>query len=470
MRVLQFAAQNIQRVECLDITPDEFIVEIAGKNRQGKTTAIHCLSMAIEGAKAIHKEPIRTGAEEGVITLTLGSKGRDGAPDKVDMVVRREFSRREGTKSDPKPFATKLTLTLADGQQPRKAQEILNGLYNTVCTDPLSFTKLSAKDQFDKLRAMVPGFDFEAHDNKQRADFNRRTDVNRDLERAKAAAAIISVPADTPDELVDEKAITDAMANAGATNGDIERRKAARETAAEKVKTLRGRVTELEARIPEIEQRLETHLQELEEEYKRRVQEAKDNCAEAIKSQTEAIASATKEADDLQKRLDEAPELPDPVDTAALQAQLAAAQATNAKVREKQRKAEQLANAAALEAEAAELTARLQAREDAKKKAITEAKLPVDGLSFGDGEILLNGLPFEQASFREQLVTSCAIAMANKPEIRIMHVSDGNAMDEDGWAILREIAQRHDFQIWVESVRPETETAIILENGKVKEQ
>lgn len=469
MRVLQFAAQNIQRVECLDITPDEFIVEIAGKNRQGKTTAIHCLSMAIEGAKAIHKEPIRTGAEEGVITLTLGSKGRDGAPDKVDMVVRREFSRREGTKSDPKPFATKLTLTLADGQQPRKAQEILNGLYNTVCTDPLSFTKLSAKDQFDKLRAMVPGFDFEAHDNKQRADFNRRTDVNRDLERAKAAAAIISVPADTPDELVDEKAITDAMANAGSHNSEIERRMAARENAAQKVETLTASAKSHREQAAKERQDVQEEINRIMAEAKARAERAQAK-AEEIASQHEADAEGDEnEASTLQKRLNEAEPLPDPVDTATLQAQLAAAQATNAKVREKQRKAEQLANAAALEAEAAELTARLQAREDAKKKAITEAKLPVDGLSFGDGEILLNGLPFEQASFREQLVTSCAIALANKPDIRILHVADGNALDEEGWAILRDLAEKNDAQIWVESVRPETETAIILENGKVKE-
>lgn len=464
MRVLQFAAQNIQRVEAIDITPDEFIVEIAGKNRQGKSSAIHCLSMAIEGAKAIHKVPIREGAEEGIITITLGSRGKGDEPDKVDMVVRREFSKREATKSDPKLYATKLTLTLADGQQPRKAQEILSGLYNTVCSDPLSFTKLSAKEQFDKLRAMVPGFDFEAHDNKQRADFQRRTDVNRDAARAKAAADVISVPSGTPDELVDEKIITDAMANAGTHNGEIERRKLAREQAAEKVAKLREDAQYFRDRIPHAQKGIDDDIAELE----RKIVELRERSAAETQELEEKAVSTASLADDLQKRLDEAPELPDPVDTAALQEQLRTAQATNANVREKRRKAEQTAAAEAFKKEAEELTARMAARDEEKTAAIRSAKLPVDGLSFGDGEILLNGLPFEQASFREQLVTSCAIAMANKPEIKILHVADGNAMDEDGWAILRDLAQKNDWQIWVESVAPQTDTAIILENGKVK--
>jgi len=467
-RILNFKASNIMRVEVLEITPSTDIVEISGKNKQGKTSAIHSLSMAIEGAKQIHRVPIREGAETGEITLTLGTKGKDGQPDKVDMIVHREFSRREPSKSDPKPFATSLKLTLADGQQPRKAQEILNGLYNSVCTDPLGFTKLQPKDQFDKLRAMVPGFDFEAHDNMNRADFNRRTDVNRELERVKAAASIISVPTGTPDELVDEAAITDAMANAGTVNGEIERRKLARATAAEKITTLRDNAVSLRARVETLRQDQQADLARAKAEYERRVQEINDHADINAGTYESQAAKAGTEADELQARLDGAEPLPDPVDTVQLQAALHTAKDVNGAVREKRRKAELQAQADALAAEAAELTAKLTAREEAKRKAISEAKLPVEGLTLGDGEILLNGFPFEQASLREQLVTSCAIAMANKPEIRIMHISDGAVMDDEGWEVLREIAKNHDFQIWVETVKPETETAIILENGKVK--
>jgi len=467
-RILKFEAENIKRIEVLEIIPQGDVVEIAGRNRQGKSSALQCISMAIEGAKSIHKVPIREGAEEGVITLTLGTKGKGGEPDKVDMVVKREFSRREPTKSDAKLYATKLTLTLADGQQPRKAQDILNGLYNSVCTNPLEFTQLQPKEQFDMLRAMVPGYDFEKHDNQQRADFNRRTDVNRDAERAKAAAAIIEVPSGTPDEIVDEKAITDAMANAGTVNGDIERRKAAREKAAEKIDALNGRAVELKARLEAMPGMLNDALAELKAEYDRKVAAVHAQFDETKTSNEAALADVEKEAADLQKRLDEAPALPDPVDTAELQQQLAAAQATNAAVRKKQEKARLAAEALVLEQESADLTARMAAREEAKRAAIMAAKLPVEGLSFGDGEILLNGLPFDQASFREQLVASCAIAMANKPEIRIMHITEGNALDDDGWEVLRTIAAEHDFQVWVESVRPQTDTAVVLENGKVK--
>lgn len=434
-RVLQFSAENVKRVEVLDITPSGDLVELAGKNKSGKTSALQCLSVAIEGARHIQKVPIREGAETGQITLTLGTKGKNGEPDTVEMTVHREFSRREPTKSDAKPFATKLTLTLADGQEPRKAQDILNGLYNSICTDPLAFTRMKPDEQYNTLRAMVPGFNFEVYENKRRAAFTKRTDVNRDAERVKASASLISVPTGTPDALVDEKAITDAMAAAGQTNGEIEGRKIRRENAATTIADTKATAAKFRT-------------------------DAANLIKEAERLEAEAI--------DLQKKLDDAPKLPELVDTAQLQIALGLAQAANTNVTAKLRKAKLLEEAAGYEQEANLLTLQIDQLDAAKTDAIKAAKLPVEGLTLGEGEILLNGLPFDQASFREQLVTSCAIAMSSNPKIRIMQIADGNALDDDGWDVLRKIAADNDFQVWVESVKPQTDTAIILENGKEK--
>ena len=45
-----------------------------------------------------------------------------------------------------------------------------------------------------------------------------------------------------------------------------------------------------------------------------------------------------------------------------------------------------------------------------KKAAIEAAKLPVSGLEFGEGELLLNGVPLAQLSAAEQLKLVCVRA------------------------------------------------------------
>lgn len=49
------------------------------------------------------------------------------------------------------------------------------------------------------------------------------------------------------------------------------------------------------------------------------------------------------------------------------------------------------------------LTAQMQGLQEQKRAAIESAHLPVSGLEFGDGELLLNGVPLEQLSAAEQL-------------------------------------------------------------------
>ena len=97
-----------------------------------------------------------------------------------------------------------------------------------------------------------------------------------------------------------------------------------------------------------------------------------------------------------------------------------------------------------------------------------EAKLPVPGLELTEEEILLNGQPFNQGSDAEQLRVSIAVAGALNPRLRVIRVRDGSLLDAKSMAALSEYAEEHDLQVWVETVASNRQTAVVIEDGRVR--
>ena len=109
-------------------------------------------------------------------------------------------------------------------------------------------------------------------------------------------------------------------------------------------------------------------------------------------------------------------------------------------------------------------------RDAAKAAAIAAAKMPVDGIGFGDGIVTLNGIPFDQASQAEQISTSMALAMAANPRLRIVLIRDAALLDDDSWKIVTETAEKYDCQVWLETVNSDRPGAIVIEDGHVRQE
>jgi len=122
------------------------------------------------------------------------------------------------------------------------------------------------------------------------------------------------------------------------------------------------------------------------------------------------------------------------------------------------------------EGQAQKLTDSMEERENEKQQAIASAKLPVDGLSFGVGEVLMGGVPFAQASDAEQLRVSIGIAMSLNPKLRVIRVRDGSLLDEESMKLLGKMADKEDYQIWVETCHNTGTKAFIMEDGHAKVQ
>lgn len=457
MKINKLISENIKRLSVVEITPTGNVVEITGKNGAGKTSVLDSIYWALAGQGVIQKSPIRKGQESAKIKLDLG-----------EFIVTRSFAKVENPAAGEKDFTTKVTVTTADGADKKSPQGILDALLGSVCFDPFEFTRMDAKAQFNALRGFVPDVDFEHIAGQQRTDTQLRIDAGRDRDREKAAAAVISVPDDTPAEMVDEAALVKTLGEAAKHNSEIETRKSNREAVAERIKTQRQRAVDLEARAAEISKAGEDECERIIEDAKKRVAAVQSKAvAEAAAALLEG-QEQTNAANADQAKLDAAPPLPAPIDTDAVQAAYEAAKTANVNVRRKLEKAAHQEKADAAASLWDEIDARMKARETAKQKAIAEAKLPVEGLGFGDGAILMNGLPFDQASDAEQLRVSCAIAMASNPKLRVIRVRDGSLLDKDALKVLADMCDANDFQCWLESVDSSSPGAVVLENGHVK--
>src|SRR3546814_1683124 len=73
----------------------------------------------------------------------------------------------------------------------------------------------------------------------------------------------------------------------------------------------------------------------------------------------------------------------------------------------------------------------------------------------------------EQVSTAGRLRVSTGIWMAANPGLRVLRIMDGSLLDDDSMAMLAQMDEAEDFQLWVEIVG-DGGVGIIMEDGLVK--
>jgi hypothetical protein len=300
--------------------------------------------------------------------------------------------------------------------------------------------------QFDALRKFVPGVDFDKIDAANQADYEARTVVNREATRLRAAAASLFPRAgDNPEELpaepIDEAALLQRMTGAAEHNANIETQRGERARTAERRNQ---------------EMRLAQVCSEKAEELRRQV-----HAAEQEARSHETVA------EELSAQIEALPELPATIDVQGVRAEVEYARKVNAAIERRQESERFRAQADQKAWEADCYTDAMAERDEQKREAIAAAKMPVEGLGFGDKVVLFNGHPLSQASGAQQLRISVAIAMAANPKLRVIRIRDGNSLDPDNLQVLREMAEEHDFQVWIERVDTSGTVGFVIEDGRV---
>jgi DNA repair exonuclease SbcCD ATPase subunit len=411
MKIVRFTAENVKRLKAVEIVPDGSVVEISGPNGQGKSSVLDAIYYALAGAKELPAEPVRCGCHKAMVRLDLG-----------EVIVTRRFTAQGGTS---------LTVEASNGARFPSPQKLLDDLLGSLTFDPLAFARMKPKDQLEQLRRLVQlDVDIDNLDAQNTADYERRTELNRCAKQLQAQIDAIVVPESLPEAPENISALLQQMEQLSTRNAEIEREQQRRQQRQEVLNSLRLR------------------LKQLQEEMRR----------------------VTEDGAKLRAEIDAWSPLPELMDAGSIRTQIEQARTANDGIERRMQRDSLQTKLETLERQISDVNSCMQVRLQQKQDAIAKAKMPIEGLTFDDGQVLYKNLPLEQASDAERLRVSTAIAMAANPKLRVLRIKDGSLLDDHSMQLLHDMASAGDYQVWIETVRPTGPVAIVMRDGEIEAQ
>ncbi len=408
MKIIKLSSSNIKRLKAVELEIDENqnLILITGKNGQGKSSVLDSIWYALGGKKAAQDKPIRDGEEKGEIELTIKSE-------KGSYLVKRTFTEK----------GSYLSVTNSDGAKYSNPQELLDFIVGNLSFDPLEFSRMDAKKQVAELTKIV-GLDFTELEAAKKKLTEDRLIVGREQ---KALGTVTPEDIDFAKQFEGKEEVSVSELSA-----KLERENAKRseyESAQHSIHTNNELIAANKKRILELEQ-------------------------ENVRC--EASLVSLKAIKDTEEDLDK------------LRASISSADEVNKNIRKSKEIITKVGEIGGKEIEYNALTTKIKEIDDDKAKKLSEAKMPIEGLSWNEDKVLYNNIPYDQLSSAEQLKISMAIAMAANPKLRMLQIRDGSLLDKDNLKVIAEMTKGQDFQAFVERVDDTGKVGIVIEDGEIK--
>lgn len=341
-----------------------------------------------------------------IMPIRAGQKKARVVLDLGDIEVTRTFTAK----------GTNLVVKNKDGATFPSPQSMLDKLVGKLTFDPLAFSKMDAKKQAEVLKQLV-GLDFDKMNAQHKDLFDQRTIINRRGKELKAHLDNMIKHDGVPDTEVSVQALGQKLADAIEHNSRIER----------------------------MNNELQSELAELKELKKK-------------------VALLTKSVKQKQTMVDEAM----PINDKAIREKMANADRTNVQVRENKMYLDTDQELTQLRTQTQSLNTQMAQITEKKAEALAGAEFPIEGLAIDDDGVLFKDIPLVQCSTSDQLKISVAIGLAMNPKLRVLLVREGSLLDEKNLAMVAEMAEKADAQVWIERVSKGSECQVILEDGSIK--
>lgn len=453
MYIKRLELSNFQVIEKFEGEFEGNVYFVTGDNELGKSTLLKAIGIMLTGER---DEVLRNGTDKGFAKMIVGDDGEE-------FDVELKF-----TEKNPRG-----TLTIKQKSSGMQTDNVtmLQKIFGYQDFDAVEFARWSEtaegrRKQIAVVKSLLPADtikEIEEIDSKVSDLKSERTGVNRDVKTygtlADNAKRLCPNDMENYAKPID---IADLMERQKQNAQLIEKAKSVRQSKEQRAKEL----SEISSRIEDAReiynntlQDIDTGVEDAKRAYEQAIESAKvlrENAQKNLDSRLEDIEA---DRQDLQRRLDNCNNWlaeyeknnPENDDTEKL---LNEAKVHNDRFNAIQQYQEKKKQYDEVKAKADRMDSELEELQAKRNTIINHAKLPVEGLSFTEDGLTLNGIPFAEGhvSDSQKMELACRLIIAANPNIRVFRIARGESLGQKRLQTIIDIAKKNGYQGFIENV------------------
>ena len=453
MYIKKIELQNFQVIEKFEGVFEGNVYIVTGDNELGKSTLLKAIGVMLTGQR---DEVLRNGTEKGFAKMVIGDDGEE-------FDVELKF-----TEKNPRG-----TLTIKQKSSGMQTDNVtmLQKIFGYQDFDAVEFSRWSEtaegrRKQINVVKSLLPEDAIKRIDEIDAKVFdlkNERTGVNRDV---KTFAAICdnakkTLPADM-EKYTKPMDMAELLQRQKDNALLIEKAKNVRSIKEQRTQELAG----IDGRIETAKSIYNNQLKDIDdmvekakkayEEVMADAERQRENAKNDLAGELETIENDRKE---FQRRLDNCNKWltdyesnnPENDDTEKLLNEAKIHNERYDAVRQYEEKKKQYDEAKTkadkMDSEIDELLAE-------RAKVINESKLPIEGLSFTEDGLTLNGIPFApgKVSDSQTMEVACKLIIAANPNIKVFRIARGESLGQKRLQSIVDMARANGYQGFIENV------------------
>lgn len=455
MYIKKLELLNFQVIEKFEAEFNGNVYFVTGDNELGKSTLLKAIGALLTGER---DDVLRNGASKGFAKMVVGDDGEE-----FDVSLSFTENNPRGT----------LTIKQKSTGMATNNVSMLQRIFGYQDFDAVEFSRWSEtaegrRKQIAVVKALLaPAVRdrIEAIDVEVSGLKTERTGVNRDVKTFDTLVAQIAASIEPGDVEKYGKPIdvTDLM-NQQATNAKlIEKAKTVRAMLAqrtEQIAAIPGRIEAEKAKADETRKAYADKVAAAKAAYEQAVSEQKDAEIKIVETYKAVVAEIEAEKADLETRKANAEqwlaayEKNDPEKTNVPEL-LANAETHNKKHSLVVQYLEKKKQFDEVKAKAEQVDSRIDALGMERAELIANAELPIEGLTFTEDGLELNGVPFVPGKVSDSQIMEIAakLVIASNPTVRVFRIARGESLGAKRLETIINIAKKNGFQGFIEQVQ-----------------
>lgn len=399
--------ENVKRIKAVKIEPSATgLTIVGGNNNQGKTSVLDAIAWALGGNKYKPSQAQREGSQVPPTLKIVMSNG---------LIVERKGKNASLKVIDP------------NGQ--KGGQQLLDSFVEELAINLPKFMESTPKEKADTLLQIIGvGNRLAELELKENELYNNRHAIGVIADQKEKFAKEQEYYPDAPKELVSIAELIQQQQAILAKNGENARKR-------QNVDTIQMQYNNAEANVSRLQEELAKAIDE-RDKFKQDLAIAQKDAMELHDESTAEIEANIQQIDDINRKV--------------------RANLDKEKAEEDAKEIRQQYNALSVEIE----DVRKQ-----KRNLLTNADLPLEGLSVDDGELLYLGQRWDNMSGSQQLQVATAIVRKLKPECGFVLIDKLEQMDQVTLQQFGAWLEQEGLQAIATRVSTGDECSIIIEDG-----